>query len=215
MERRRAGWGAAGTEGRLLFQRRWGLGWTPPTPAPPPHPVPPPAAVQVLVVPEIVKCLSRRDAAQEYVKVSTEFLRPESFRNLKVSPGVKSEGDLHGKATCAPIITAFPEVQHTRAGCILNLSKDEEEFRSFMERSGYPAGYKTFPRVGSAGTASPYRCQVLLAGGLGFTRGQPCEPSELSCYRLVRKVNALSEIDGEVVGTVADTVAVRVFYLSQ
>lgn len=215
MERRRAGWGAAGTEGRLLFQRRWGLDWTPPPSGPPPHPVPPPAGVQVLVVPEIVKCLSRRDAAQEYVKVSTEFLRPESFRNLEVSPGVKSEGDLHGKASCAPIITAFPEVQHTRAGCILNLSKDEEEFRSFMERSGYPAGYKTFPRVGSAGTASPYRCQVLLAGGLGFTRGQPCEPSELSCYRLVRKVNALSEIDGEVVGTVADTVAVRVFYLSQ
>lgn len=54
-----------------------------------------------------------------------------------------------------------------------------------------------------------------LGGGLGFTRGQPCEPSELSCYRLVRKVNALLEIDREVVGTVADTVAVRVFYLSQ
>lgn len=53
---------------------------TPPTtPGPPPHPIPPPAAVQVLVVPEIVKCLSRRDAAQEYVNVSAEFLRPGVF----------------------------------------------------------------------------------------------------------------------------------------
>lgn len=53
------------------------------TSLPPPNPVPPPATAQVLVVHGIVKCLSRRDTAQEYVKVPVEFLHPESFQNLK------------------------------------------------------------------------------------------------------------------------------------
>lgn len=48
------------------------VGSRPDTPRPPP--VPPAAAVQLLVLPDIVKCLSRRDAAQEYVNVAVSFL---------------------------------------------------------------------------------------------------------------------------------------------
>lgn len=70
MERRRAGWGAAGTEGRLLFQRSEPDTSLPATPTPLPPPV-----VQVLVAHGIVKCLSRRDTAQEYVKGA--FPKPE------------------------------------------------------------------------------------------------------------------------------------------
>lgn len=81
MERRRAGWGGSRDRREAIISET--VGSETDTSLPPPNAVPPPAAIQVLVVHGIVKCLSRPDTAQKCVKVLTEFLRSQSFQNMK------------------------------------------------------------------------------------------------------------------------------------
>lgn len=106
------------------------VGSEPNTPLPNPNPVPPLAVVQVLVVHGIVKCLSRRDTAQEHVKVPAETSRTEPFQNLKAEGPTRrvAAKNVRKKAALANLLTTFPVAQHACAGCVLNRSEDEEEF---------------------------------------------------------------------------------------